>query len=118
MERDILPPKKLIGNKSETFVEKRRLALENYLNSVYNYLKKIMPRPLAIFLDLHVYEILFLLQNLACRFFTEGVTLLQSSKSFTFDVVQVSSIELVTSIESHPYDSVSFSDLEFHKNDE
>ncbi|XP_001605947.2 nischarin [Nasonia vitripennis] len=89
VEKDILPPKKLIGNKSETFVEKRRLGLETYLNSVYIYLKKIMPRPLAIFLELNVYEIFFLLQNLACRFFTEGVSLLQNSKSFTYNVVQM-----------------------------
>ena len=96
VEKDILPPKKLIGNKSEIFVEKRRLGLETYLNSVYNYLKKIMPRPLATFLELHLYEIFFLLQNLACRFFAEGETLLQCSKSFTFDVVQVSICNSIT----------------------
>lgn len=87
--KEILPPKKLIGNKSESFVEKRRLGLETYLISVYNYLKKIMPRALAIFLELHVYEIFFLLQNLACQFFTEGETLLRTNNSFTFNVVQV-----------------------------
>ncbi|KAJ8676420.1 hypothetical protein QAD02_012207 [Eretmocerus hayati] len=92
VDKDILPPKKYIGNKSESFVEKRRIGLEIYLNSVYNYLKKIMPRPLATFLELHIYETFFLLQNLACRFFNEGVTLLQSSQSFTFDVIQMHAI--------------------------
>lgn len=89
MEKDILPPKKLIGNKNEVFVEKRRLGLEIYLNAVYNYLKKAMPRELALFLDLHVYDIFFLLQNMALQFFTEGDVLLQSSKSYTFNPVQV-----------------------------
>ncbi|XP_014204877.1 nischarin [Copidosoma floridanum] len=89
VEKDILPPKKFIGNKSEAFVEKRRLGLEIYLNSVYNYLKKIMPRPLAIFLEFHVYEIFFLLQNLACKFFTEGDLLLPKCNFFTYSVVQL-----------------------------
>ena len=53
------------------------------------YLKNVMPRPLAIFLELHVYEIFFLLQNLACKFFVEGANLQQCSENFTYDVVQV-----------------------------
>lgn len=89
VEKESLPPKKLIGNKSEAFIEKRRQALEIYLNSVYNYLKKTMPRELAMFLDLHVYDIFFLLQNMALQFFTEGETLLQGDKSYTFTPVQV-----------------------------
>lgn len=89
VEKDILPPKKLIGNKGEVFVEKRRAALEIYLNAVYNYLKKAMPRELALFLDLHVYDIFFLLQNMALRFFNEGVSLLEAEQT-TFDPVQVS----------------------------
>ncbi|XP_043473374.1 nischarin-like [Leptopilina heterotoma] len=92
VEKDILPPKKLIGNKNEVFVEKRRLGLEIYLNAVYNYLKKAMPRELALFLDLHVYDIFFLLQNMALQFFTEGDVLLQSSKSYTFNPVQLYAI--------------------------
>lgn len=92
MEKDILPPKKLIGNKCEAFVEKRRLSLEVYLNAVYNYLKKAMPRELAVFLDLHVYDISFLLQSMALEFFTEGCTLLQNSKSYKFNPIQVSDV--------------------------
>lgn len=91
VEKDILPPKKLIGNKCEAFVEKRRQSLEIYLNAVYNYLKKAMPRELAVFLDLHVYDIYFLLQSMALEFFTNGNTLLQSS-SYKFNPVQVINI--------------------------
>lgn len=92
VEKDILPPKKLIGNKCEAFVEKRRVSLEIYLNAVYNYLKKAMPRELAVFLDLHVYDIFFLLQSMALEFFNEGVNLLQKSKSYKFNPVQLYAI--------------------------
>lgn len=89
VKKDILPPKKLIGNKCEAFVEKRRLSLEVYLNEVYNYLKKAMPRELAVFLDMHIYDIFFLLQSMALEFFIEGNSLLQKSKSHKFNPVQV-----------------------------
>lgn len=89
VKKDILPPKKLIGNKCEAFVEKRRLSLEVYLNEVYNYLKKAMPRELAVFLDMHIYDIFFLLQSMALEFFIEGNSLLQNSKSHKFNPVQV-----------------------------
>ncbi|CAB0032500.1 unnamed protein product [Trichogramma brassicae] len=92
VEKDILPPKKLIGNKSEAFIEKRRVALESYINSIYTYLKKIMPLPLAKFLELHVYEIFFLLQSLASNFFTNGVNLLQDPEGHTFEVIQMHAI--------------------------
>lgn len=85
VEKEILPPKKLIGNKSDSFVEKRRQCLETYLNSVYSYLKKAMPREFALFLHLHVYDIFFLLQNMALQFFTEST----SADSHSFDPVQV-----------------------------
>lgn len=89
VEKDILPPKKLIGNKCEAFVEKRRQSLELYLNAVYNYLKKAMPRELAVFLDLHVYDIYFLLQSMALEFFANGSTLLQPVPCYVFNPIQV-----------------------------
>lgn len=92
VEKDILPPKKLIGNKCEAFIEKRRASLEVYLNSVYNYLKKAMPRELAVFLDLHVYDIFFLLQSMALELYTEGSNWLQNAKSYTFNPVQLYAI--------------------------
>ncbi|KAK0183125.1 hypothetical protein PV327_001195 [Microctonus hyperodae] len=92
VEKDLLPPKKLIGNKNESFIEKRRVGLAIYLNSVYNYLKKTMPRELALFLDLHVYDIFFLLQNMALNFFIEGDSLLESTKKYNFTPIQLYAI--------------------------
>lgn len=85
VEKDILPPKKLIGNKNEAFVEKRKFQLESYLNSVYCYLKKAMPMELAVFLQLHIYDIHFLLQNMALKFYTDPPT----TNYYTFNPVQV-----------------------------
>ncbi|XP_076646796.1 nischarin [Halictus rubicundus] len=92
VEKDILPPKKLIGNKCEAFVEKRRTSLEVYLTAVYHYLKKAMPRELAVFLDLHIYDIFFLLQSMALEFFTEGESILQKSKTYKFNPIQLYAI--------------------------
>jgi hypothetical protein len=87
--KDILPPKKVIGNREPTFIEKRRGALEVYLTTVVNFLQRAMPRELALFLDFHLYDILFLLQNLAMHFFLDGDTLLETSRSYTFSPLQV-----------------------------
>lgn len=110
VEKEILPPKKLIGNKCESFIEKRRIGLENYLNAVYNYLKKAMPIELALFLDLHVYDIFFLLKNLALKFFNEGVSLLESSLNYTFDPVQLYAISERL---KHPRPSLEVDDKKF-----
>ncbi|XP_069680393.1 nischarin-like [Periplaneta americana] len=90
--KDILPPKKVIGNRDPAFIEKRRGALEVYIASVVNFLQRTIPRELALFLDFHLYDILFLLQNLAMQFFLDGDTLLQISKSYTFNPFQLHAI--------------------------
>ena len=89
VDKDILPPKKLIGNKSEAFIEKRRIGLEEYINAVYYYLKKTIPREFALFLHLHLYDIFFILQNMALEFSAQGDSILESSKSYTFTPIQV-----------------------------
>lgn len=70
-------------------MEKRRQSLEIYLNAVYNYLKKAMPRELALFLNLHEYDIYFLVQSMALEFFLTGDSLLQALTSYKFNPVQV-----------------------------
>merc|ERR1719245_1046234 len=40
VEKDLLPPKKLIGSKDPAFIMKRRRELETYLQSVYHFLEK------------------------------------------------------------------------------
>ena len=65
IEKDLLPPKKLIGNKDPAFIMKRRKDLETYLQTVYHFLEKSLPRVLAEFLDFPTYDIDNVLQDLA-----------------------------------------------------
>lgn len=89
VSKELLPPKKVIGNKATKFVEKRREALNDYLKNVFNYLKLTMPSEFAHFLDFHLYDILYLLQDLAKKLFLEGDNLLQNEKSHKFTPLEV-----------------------------
>ncbi|KAK8730255.1 hypothetical protein OTU49_008177, partial [Cherax quadricarinatus] len=74
--RDLLPPKKIIGNKDPTFIERRRADLELYLQTIINFMHHALPRELAEFLDFQHYELTHLLQSLARYCFLEGEKLL------------------------------------------
>lgn len=90
VSKDLLPPKKVIRNKTPKFVEQRREALHEYLKNVFNYLSLTMPSEFAHFLDFHVYDILFVLQDLAKKLFLEGDKLLQNEKTHKFTPLEVS----------------------------
>lgn len=87
--KELLPPKKAIRNKTTKFVEQRREALNVYLQNVFNYLKLTMPTTLAHFLDFNLYDIFYILQNLAKKFYLEGDKLLQNGKSYKFTPLEV-----------------------------
>lgn len=89
LSKDILPPKKVIRNKSPEFIEGRRQGLENYLKNVLNYLKITMPRVFVEFLGFHLYDIFFLLHDLAAKLYAEADSILCSSKGYTFNPLQV-----------------------------
>lgn len=95
VSKDLLPPKKIIGKRDPSFVEKRRIGLENYITAVVSFLKEAMPRTLALFLDFHKYDILFLLQEMSFCFFNEGDFILSKSKRFKFNPLQVSCIFII-----------------------
>lgn len=90
LAKELLPPKKVIRNKTPKFVEQRREALCEYLKNVFNYLRLTMPSQFAQFLDFHLYDIFFLLQVLAKKLFLEGDKLLQNERSHHFTPVEVS----------------------------
>jgi hypothetical protein len=87
--KDILPAKKLIGKRDPAFIEKRRHGLEIYLVTVVNFLKETMPRVLALFLDFHKYDILFLLQEMSSIFLKDGDSILSTGKRYKFNPLQV-----------------------------
>ncbi|XP_063371110.1 nischarin [Cydia amplana] len=90
--KELLPPKKVIRNKTPKFVEQRREALDVYLKNVFNYLKLSMPYEFAHFLDMHLYDIFFLLQDLAKTLFLEGDKLLENEKSHKFTPMELHAI--------------------------
>ncbi|XP_072933239.1 nischarin-like [Epargyreus clarus] len=90
--KDLLPPKKVIRNKTPKFVEQRREALSDYLKNVFNFLRLSMPTIFAHFLDFHLYDIFFLLQDLAKKLYLEGDKLLQNEKSHTLSPMELHAI--------------------------
>lgn len=80
--KDLLPPKKVLGNKEPSFILKRKNGLEIYLTTVIRFLQKTMPKDLAVFLDFQYYDILFLLHNLAEESFRKVESSLIKSHTF------------------------------------
>jgi len=75
VDKDGLPPKKIIGNKDPAFLMKRRTELENYLQSTFHFLEKNLPPVLAEFLHFDKYESHFILRNLANDFYARELEL-------------------------------------------
>ena len=68
IEKESLPPKKIIGNKDPAFIMKRRKDLETYLQTVYRFFERNLPSSLVEFLEFPTYDIHYVLQGLASDF--------------------------------------------------
>ncbi|XP_055531575.1 nischarin [Wyeomyia smithii] len=90
--KDKLPPKKVIGNKSPSFLKLRQEALEQYLKEMLIFLKVTMPKEFVEFLEFHRYDIVFIAQNLANSFFLRGENFLAKSKKYGFSVLELHAI--------------------------
>lgn len=90
VSKDILPSKKVIGNKTNQFIETRRKALEEYLQKILVFLKWTMPKTFVEFLDFHLYDIYFLLQELSAKCEAEADFILSSTKTYTLTPLEVS----------------------------
>ena len=55
LDKSLLPPKKIFGNQSESFIKKRQRELEIYLQTIILYLAQHIPSCLAYFLDFDKY---------------------------------------------------------------
>lgn len=64
VNKDLLPPKKFIGNLNPDFVDQRRKLLEIYLNTVFQHLVRTMPQELATFLDLGNHDVMFIIRKI------------------------------------------------------
>lgn len=89
ISKDILPSKKVIGNKSNEFIESRRRALEEYLQNILVFLKRTMPKVFVEFLNFHVYDIYFLLQELSVKCFAEADFILSTTRTFSMSPLEV-----------------------------
>ncbi|XP_019865926.1 nischarin isoform X3 [Aethina tumida] len=92
VSKDILPSKKVIRNKCPVFIETRRKGLENYLKNVLHYLKRTMPKIFVKFLDFHLYDVFFLLQDMADKLFNEADSILDSTKSYTLTPIELHAV--------------------------
>lgn len=95
---DILPPKKVIGNRDEEFIKKRQIKLQKYLIHVLYHFKQIdnvpqiMPKVLALFLDFHKYDLFYMIQELAADFSVRGNLILSKTRTYVFDVLHIYAI--------------------------
>lgn len=85
--KDILPGKKIIGNKEPNFIERRRVGLEIYLQTVLSFLQKSMPEELLEFLEFHKYDVILIVKKLAIEFFQNGDDYLLNDNGFNFNVL-------------------------------
>lgn len=90
--KDILPGKKLMGNKEPDFVERRRVGLEIYLQTVLSFLQKSMPDELFGFLEFNKYDVILIVKRLAGDFLLNGDSYLLSDSGFDFNVLYLHSI--------------------------
>lgn len=85
--KDILPGKKIIGNKEPNFIERRRVGLEIYLQTILSFLQKSMPEELLEFLEFDKYDVILIVKKLAIEFFQNGDDYLLNDNSFNFNVL-------------------------------
>ncbi|KAF2352547.1 Phoxous domain [Trinorchestia longiramus] len=63
--KHLLPPKKIIGNKDPSFIQKRRIDLQTYIQGLVTLMQRAVADELAEFLQLAEYEVLHLRRRLA-----------------------------------------------------
>jgi len=90
LSTDLLPPKKILGNKDKNFIEKRRMGLEKYLQTVVPYLQKTMPKQISDFLGFQYYDVNFIVLRLARLFYHSGEMILAKCKKYSFTPLEVS----------------------------
>ena len=90
LPKDILPPKKIFGNQSPSFVNKRREELEMYLKNVLEFLQNVYPIELLEFLDFPNVEMEGILASLAEQLYTQGDFLLEAHVPFKTSPLRVS----------------------------
>uniref|UniRef100_A0A2K6TQZ1 Nischarin n=1 Tax=Saimiri boliviensis boliviensis TaxID=39432 RepID=A0A2K6TQZ1_SAIBB len=89
IDKNLLPPKKIIGKNSRSLVEKREKDLEVYLQKLLAAFPGVTPRVLAHFLHFHFYEINGITAALAEELFEKGEQLLGAGEVFAIGPLQL-----------------------------
>ncbi|XP_036733412.1 nischarin isoform X5 [Manis pentadactyla] len=89
IDKNLLPPKKIIGKNSRSLVEKREKDLEVYLQTLLAAFPDVAPRVLAHFLHFHFYEVNGITAALAEELFERGEQLLVAGEVFAIGPLQL-----------------------------
>uniref|UniRef100_A0A8C3EQI8 Nischarin n=1 Tax=Corvus moneduloides TaxID=1196302 RepID=A0A8C3EQI8_CORMO len=89
IDKNLLPPKKIIGKNSKSLVEKRQKELEIYLQTLLLKFPVTAPKVLSHFLHFHLYEINGITAALAEELFHKGEQLLMAGEVFTIRPLQL-----------------------------
>uniref|UniRef100_A0A8C5T950 Nischarin n=1 Tax=Malurus cyaneus samueli TaxID=2593467 RepID=A0A8C5T950_9PASS len=89
IDKNLLPPKKIIGKNSKSLVEKRQKDLEIYLQTLLLKFPVTAPKVLSHFLHFHLYEINGITAALAEELFHKGEQLLMAGEVFTIRPLQL-----------------------------
>ncbi|XP_038596440.1 nischarin isoform X2 [Tachyglossus aculeatus] len=92
IDKNLLPPKKIIGKNSKSLVEKRQKELEVYLQTLLIQFPVAAPKVLSHFLHFHLYEINGITAALAEELFHKGEQLLVAGEVFTLRPLQLYAI--------------------------
>ncbi|XP_072137066.1 nischarin isoform X1 [Mobula birostris] len=92
IDKNLLPPKKIIGKNSKTFVEKRQKELEVYLQTLLTKFPLAAPKVLSHFLHFDLYEINGITAALAEQLFHKGEQLLLAGEVFCLRPLQLFAI--------------------------
>uniref|UniRef100_A0A8V5GAK2 Uncharacterized protein n=1 Tax=Melopsittacus undulatus TaxID=13146 RepID=A0A8V5GAK2_MELUD len=89
IDKNLLPPKKMIGKNSKSLVEKRQKELEVYLQTLLVKFPVTAPKVLSHFLHFDLYEINGITAALAEDLFHRGEQLLMAGEVFTIRPLQL-----------------------------
>ncbi|KAK6473945.1 nischarin-like [Huso huso] len=92
IDKNLLPPKKIIGKNSKSLVEKRQKELEVYLQTLLAKFPLAAPKVLSCFLNFHLYEINGITAALAEDLFNKGEQLLVAGQVFCLRPLQLYAI--------------------------
>lgn len=93
ISKDLLPPKKVIGNRAKIFLDLRQQQLELYLQQVLKDSSQAMSREFVEFLHFNRYDIVYLLQDMAQRFYLQGVPIsVDQVQDYDFSVLELYAI--------------------------